>query len=111
MYNNHKVSSLFENIGSVEALIIKGTGFSDKWPIYAILVHPPYFRLILILIFLHASIRGFSYSSKTYIRLYFCFPSEKFKIAIKWTNQATKVHHFISLVIPKYGHQSLQILW
>ena len=56
MYNNHKVSSFFENIGSVEALIIKGTGFSDKWPSYAILVHPPYFRLILILIFLQASL-------------------------------------------------------
>ena len=111
MYNNHKVSSFFENIGSVEALIIKGTGFSDKWPSYAILVHPPYFWLILILIFLHASIRGFSYSSKTYIRLYYYFPGEKFKIVIKRPNQATKIHHFIHLVLPKYGHQSLQIFW
>ena len=111
MYNNHQVSSSFENIGSVEALIIKRTGYSDKWPSYALLVHPHYFRLILILIFLHASIRSFSYSSKTYIRLYFRCPNEKLKIAIKRPNQATKVHHFISLVIPKYGHQSLQIFW
>ena len=41
MSQNEKLRTLHENIGSVQALINKGTGFGNKWPDDATLVHLP----------------------------------------------------------------------
>ena len=41
MSQNENLGRLHETIGSVETLIDKETGFGNKWPNDAILVHQP----------------------------------------------------------------------
>ena len=47
MHNDHKLATLNDIIGSMEASINKGTGFADKWPGNAMLLQVNFYSIFL----------------------------------------------------------------